>query len=121
MVRKQEQDRMRVMLCEAINVLCKASLTYRCEFSVEGLIGVTIDNEEIFLININETIKNPDVVLNLAKKGNSPVAMYNVLIYVYMSGKCSTQIHNPVHTSHSSTASVYRVRTTFDMDILLDP
>ena len=50
---------MKGLLSEAITVLCKASLSYRCEFSIEGLIGITIDNEEIFLVNINEMVQKP--------------------------------------------------------------
>ena len=59
MVRKREQSRLKELLCEAITVLCKASLSYRSEFNIEGLVGITVDNEEIFLINLNEHIRKP--------------------------------------------------------------
>ena len=57
MTRKKEQARMRELLTEALSVLCKASLTYQHEFNIEGLVGITVDNEEIFLVNINECVQ----------------------------------------------------------------
>ncbi len=45
-------------LTEAVVEICKSSLSYRSQFSVEGLLGVTLDNDKVFLININETVKN---------------------------------------------------------------
>ena len=57
MVLKDDQAKVQALLKEAITVLCKNGLTYRSEFSVEGLLGITLDNEEVFLISINEVIK----------------------------------------------------------------
>ena len=47
---------MRGLHSEAISVLCKASLSYRSDFLIEGLVGTTVDSEEIFLVNINEVV-----------------------------------------------------------------
>ena len=57
MVLKEDQAKVKALLTEAITVLCKNGLTYRAEFSVEGLLGITLDNDEVFLISINETIR----------------------------------------------------------------
>ena len=54
---KNEQTVKKSLLVEAITVLCKASLAYRREFHIEGLLGITLDNEEIFLVNVNEHIR----------------------------------------------------------------
>ena len=59
MVKSSEQLRVKALLTEAITVLCKNGLRYRREFSVEGLLGITLDNEDVFLININETVREP--------------------------------------------------------------
>ena len=61
MKHKKEQMMMKSMLSEAITVLCKASLEFRREFHIEGLIGITLDNEEIFLVNLNESVQKEGV------------------------------------------------------------
>ena len=45
-------------LTEAVVEICKSGLSYRTQFSVEGLLGVTLDEDKVILININETVKN---------------------------------------------------------------
>ncbi len=47
---------MRRMLSETVVALCRNTLNYKAQFSIEGLFGITLDNEEIFLVNIKETI-----------------------------------------------------------------
>ena len=59
MARMQREDQLRVkqLLTDAITILCKNGLTYKAEFSIEGLLGITLDQNEIFLVNIKENIK----------------------------------------------------------------
>ena len=59
MVNKKEVNRIRGLLSEAVSVLCKASLSYRTDFHIEGLVGITIDSEEIFLVKLDEVVKKP--------------------------------------------------------------
>ena len=54
---KTDLGRVRGLLTEAITMLCKSSLVYRAEFSIEGLLGITLDNNEVFLVNINEKVQ----------------------------------------------------------------
>ena len=58
MVLQDDADRVKHLLAEAISVLCKNGLSFETELSVEGLLGITLDNSDIFLVNINETITN---------------------------------------------------------------
>ena len=51
-----EQERVRQLLTEAITVLCKNGLKYSSKFCVEGLLGITLDDNDILLVNIKETI-----------------------------------------------------------------
>ena len=51
---REEQDKVSQLLKETICLLCKSSLRYDFEFCVEGLIGVTVDRKEVFLINLKE-------------------------------------------------------------------
>lgn len=54
-----DQLRLRSLITESIILLCKTGLTYKSEFRVEGLLGITIDNAEVLLINIKETVASP--------------------------------------------------------------
>ena len=55
-----EQERVRQLLTEAITVLCKNGLKYSSKFCVEGLLGITLDDNDILLVNIKETIGSGD-------------------------------------------------------------
>ena len=57
MIGLEEQEKVRALLREAVTVLCRNGLTYSAELTVEGLLGITLDNQDVFLVNINETIK----------------------------------------------------------------
>ena len=55
---KEDQARLKALLTEAVRVILKNGLRFNQEISVEGLLGITLDNTDVFLININEIIKN---------------------------------------------------------------
>ena len=52
---KEEVDRVRELLVETITALCKNGMKYNSVIRVEGLLGVTLDEEDIILINVNKT------------------------------------------------------------------
>jgi len=64
MMLKKEQERVKELLKETITILCRNGLHYKNEFSVEALIGITLDREEVFLVNICETIKSITDICN---------------------------------------------------------
>lgn len=51
-----DQMRIRSVLTESLVLLCKSALSYKNEFCVEGLLGITIDNADVLLVNIKETV-----------------------------------------------------------------
>ncbi len=53
---KEDQEKLKALVREAVTVLSRNGLMYQREVQVEGLLGITIDNEEVFLINFNEQI-----------------------------------------------------------------
>lgn len=53
-----EHERLVRMLKESISLMCRSSLSYDIELNVEGLLGVTLDKQEVFLININESFRS---------------------------------------------------------------
>lgn len=55
----EDQQRLKDLLKDTITLLCKNGLQYKDEFSVEALIGITLDHDNVFLVNIKETIQTP--------------------------------------------------------------
>lgn len=64
MTLKADQQQVKALLTETITLLCKNGLHFKSEFCVEGLIGVTLDQDEVFLINIKETVVRTDQPAN---------------------------------------------------------
>ena len=56
----EEQSKLRKLVTEAVSVLCKNGLTYEHEVCVEGLLGITTDNQDVFLISLNQIIKHEE-------------------------------------------------------------
>ena len=54
---RPEQKRVKQLLTEAITLLCRNSLQYKEEVTVEGLLGITLDKSDIFLVSIHETVQ----------------------------------------------------------------
>jgi hypothetical protein len=47
-------ERTRSLLASTVGVLCRNSLRYNTELRIQGLIGITLDSEQVFLVSINE-------------------------------------------------------------------
>ena len=58
MVLKEEQDKLKKLLSEAIPLLCKNGVAFKDEFSIEALIGITLDRDKVMLVSINETVRS---------------------------------------------------------------
>ena len=58
MVLSAEQERVRSLIADTVSLLCKNGLHYTKEFSIEGLLGITLDRDEVFLVNIKEIVKS---------------------------------------------------------------
>ena len=58
MVIKADQERIKTLLKDTITLLCKNGLNFKTEFSVEALIGITLDKEDVVLVSINEIIRS---------------------------------------------------------------
>ncbi len=65
------QENMGTLLTEAITVLCKNGLNYRDAFTIEGLLGITLDSEEVFLVKISQQIARGIVGASIS--GNNAV------------------------------------------------
>ena len=54
----QDTERVKSGLRDAITLLCKTGLTFQTELNISGLLGITLDHNEVFLVDIKEVIKN---------------------------------------------------------------
>ena len=52
---KPDQERVKNLLTDTVTMLCRNGLGYQDELRVEGLIGITLDNNEVFLVPIQQT------------------------------------------------------------------
>jgi len=55
---RPEQERVKNLLLDTVTLLCRNGLTYRCELKIQGLLGITLDDEEVFVVHINEKISD---------------------------------------------------------------
>ena len=62
MVYRKTENAMTEMIGDTILALCRNKLPYRGMLRVEGLVAITLDDEEIFLVNVNETICQEDEI-----------------------------------------------------------
>ena len=53
-VHKGDNEDFKSWLCESVLALCRGGLAYRDEFSVEGVIGITVDHSDVFLVRIHD-------------------------------------------------------------------
>ena len=51
---KQDQERVRVLLVDTNSLLCKNGLAFKKDLKVHGLLGITVDDKEVFIVHINE-------------------------------------------------------------------
>ena len=56
-----DQQRLQSLIIDTITLLCKTGLNYNSEFSVDGLIGITVDSRQVFLVNIQDTVTKGDM------------------------------------------------------------
>lgn len=69
-----DQEKVKTLLSDTIKLLCKNGLNYTDEFCIEALIGITVDKNHVFLVNINETI--PKDVTRKTGTGSSSSSEY---------------------------------------------
>ena len=51
---KTDQERVRNLLTDTVTLLCKNGLQYQTELRVQGVLGITLDNNDVFIVHINE-------------------------------------------------------------------
>ena len=56
MVVKADLERVKTVLKDTITFLCRNGLTFKSSLCVDALIGVTLDDDDVFLISIHELV-----------------------------------------------------------------
>ncbi|ELU01356.1 hypothetical protein CAPTEDRAFT_163832 [Capitella teleta] len=61
---KAEHEKLASLITEALAVLCKNSVNFKSGLRIEGLLGITIDEASVCLVNIQESVNmTPDLSL----------------------------------------------------------
>lgn len=53
---KPDHERVRSLLMETVTLLCRNGLHFNKELKIEGLLGITLDDKDIFIVHINEKV-----------------------------------------------------------------
>ena len=57
---KADQENVKGLLRDAIIALCRDALSCKEDIVVEGLLGITVDKKDVFLVGINESFTGPN-------------------------------------------------------------
>lgn len=52
---REEQERLKKLLHDTVSMLCRNSVVYEHGLRIEGIIGITVDDNDVFLIHIDDT------------------------------------------------------------------
>jgi hypothetical protein len=106
---KPNQERVKQVLVETIVVLCRNSLQFSRELKVQGLLGITLDDNEVFLIHIDKSylcdngtltkLVTEKVTENDQSQANSACEATSTIGY----SQCSSSVTIVAH--HSNTLS----------------
>lgn len=55
---KADQERVKTLLADTVTLLCKNGLFFSKQLKVQGLLGITVDDDEVFIVHIDELFKD---------------------------------------------------------------
>lgn len=55
---KPEHSRLSQLLADTISLLCKNSLKYSTDIRIEGVLGITVDTDQVFIVHIDDRLEN---------------------------------------------------------------
>ena len=61
---RSDQERVKSLLKDTITLLCKNGLEYKSRFCINAVVGITVDEEDVFLVTMNETISEKGLINN---------------------------------------------------------
>lgn len=57
---KPDQERVKNLLADTVTLLCKNGLNFRKKLRVQGLIAITLDEDDVFIVQIDERLPSAD-------------------------------------------------------------
>jgi len=52
---KPDQERIKTLLADTVTLLCRNGLHFQHQLRVQGVLGITIDDSDVFIVHINES------------------------------------------------------------------
>lgn len=52
---KPDQERIKTLLADTVTLLCRNGLHFRQQLCVQGVLGITVDDSDVFIVHINES------------------------------------------------------------------
>ena len=68
---KPDQERVKNLLLDTVTLLCKNSLQYENHLRVEGLLGVAVDDNDVFFLHISEKFQSDAYLERLAAEAEA--------------------------------------------------
>ena len=98
----EARSKVRTALQEAILSLCNNALDYTMELSIEGLLGITVDKQDVFLVNVNEVVRSAEYEDLLAEPTSSPPTEEKVGYGLFTpsvseSGRWTVYVYDTIH------------------------
>ena len=109
---KADQERVRNLLTDTVTLLCKNGLQYQTELRVQGVLGITLDNNDVFIVHINEKFGG-DIGGTISIRNDEGDAAKTLLSGVRVDTKNSRDIgesETPVSVKTKSGEFVHRRR-----------
>ena len=111
---KADQERVRNLLTDTVTLLCKNGLQYQTELRVQGVLGITLDNNDVFIVHINE--KFGDAIGGALTIHNDEGDAANMLLgkmrHEARKSHDTSQGDTPRHNMNSKTGEVVHRRRT---------
>jgi len=55
---KADQERVKVLLTDTVTLLCRNGLHFQKQLRVQGVLGITVDDTDVFIVHINESFNS---------------------------------------------------------------
>jgi len=68
---RADQERVRELLTDTVTLLCKNGLHFGARLRIEGVLGITIDDSDVFIVHINESLSTNEDSHESRDDGNS--------------------------------------------------
>lgn len=67
---KPDQEKVKVLLIDTISLLCRSGLSFNRNIMIQGVIGITVDRSEVFLVHINQELSPSDEIESVDVSSN---------------------------------------------------